>query len=100
MENDRLVRILQATPEQQRAIDRILAGETSPPASISRSGPLLMSMTAAAKLAGVSRTSFWRICQAKKIPRIEILPGSYRVRKEDVEALAGYRDTTARGEPV
>ena len=90
-DNDRLVRILQATPEQQRAIDRILAGESTPPLGVPRQGPLLMTMTAGAKLAGVSRTSFWRICRSKKISRIEILPGSYRVRREDVEAIAGYQ---------
>ena len=98
MDNDRLVKILQATPEQQRAIDRILAGEPLGLPRAHRSGPLLLTMTAAAKLAGISRTSFWRVCHAKKIQRIEILPGSYRVRREDVEALAGYRGANVMGE--
>ena len=98
MDNDRLVKILQATPEQQRAIDRILAGEPLGQSHANRSGPLLLTMTAAAKLAGISRTSFWRVCHAREIQRIEILPGSYRVRREDVEALAGYRGTNEMGE--
>ena len=46
--NERLLRILQASPEEQTAIDRILDGKASvrsePP-----TGPLLMGMSEAAK---------------------------------------------------
>ena len=86
--NERLVRILQASPEQQAAIDRVLAGQAEAPRPAS-SGPLLLSMRQAAKMIGVSRVTFWRMMKAGKLERVEILPGSFRVRRADVEALAG-----------
>lgn len=89
-DNDRLVRFLQATPEQQQAIDRILAG-IAPPVSEPPTGPLLLRMKDAAKLLNCSRPTLWRICRAGKLKRIEILPNSFRVTRKSVEELAGYR---------
>ena len=89
-DNDRLVRFLQATPEQQQAIDRILAG-IAPPVSEPPAGPLLLRMKDAAKLLNCSRPTLWRICRAGKLKRIEILPNSFRVTRKSVEELAGYR---------
>ena len=89
-DNDRLVRFLQATPEQQQAIDRILAGIV-PPVSEPPQGPLLLRMKDAAKLLNCSRPTLWRICRAGKLKRIEILPNSFRVTRKSVEELAGYR---------
>jgi hypothetical protein len=97
--NERLLRFLQATPEQQAAIDRILEGrlamEQKAPAP--PTGPLLLGMGAGAKLLGVSRATFWRIINAGKLNKVEVLPGSFRVRRADVEALAdGHK---AEGNP-
>ena len=89
-DNDRFVRFLQATPEQQQAIDRILAGIV-PPVSEPPQGPLLLRMKDAAKLLNCSRPTLWRICRAGKLKRIEILPNSFRVTRKSVEELAGYR---------
>ena len=89
-DNDRLVRFLQATPEQQQAIDRILAGIV-PSVSEPPQGPLLLRMKDAAKLLNCSRPTLWRICRAGKLKRIEILPNSFRVTRKSVEELAGYR---------
>lgn len=85
--NERLIRFLQATPEQQAAIDQVLAGE---PATTRRetSGPLLLGMSAGAKLLGVSRATLWRMVKAGRLAKVEVLPGSYRVRREDLEAVA------------
>jgi predicted DNA-binding transcriptional regulator AlpA len=82
--NERLIKILNAPPEQQEAIDRILDGkqETNTPQA---AGPLLMGMSDAAKLLGVSRATLWRMLQAEKFQKVEILPGSFRLRRVDLE---------------
>ena len=51
-------------------------------------GPLLMMMGDAAKLLGVSRATVWRLIKAGRLDRVEILPGTFRVRRTDVEGLA------------
>ena len=86
-----LMQVLQAKPEQRVAIERILRGEPPSPCLSPKTGPLLLRMSQAAKLLGISRTSVWRAIAAGRLQKIEILPNSYRVRREDVEALAGYR---------
>ena len=86
--NARLVKILQATPEQQAAIDRVLAGEF-PAVATKTVGPLLLGMGVAATLLGVSRATLWRMIRAGRLARVEVLPGSFRVRRSEVEALAG-----------
>lgn len=89
--NDLLLRFLQATPEQQAAIDRILAGsvEAPPPAP---TGPLLLGMGAGAKLLGISRATLWRMIKAGRLGKVEVLPGSFRVRRADLEAIAAGKE--------
>ena len=84
--NERLLRFLQATPDQQAAIDRILDGKAEPEVK-PRTGPLLLGMGPSAKFLGVSRGTLYRMFQAKRLERVEILPGSFRVRREDIEAI-------------
>ena len=85
--NERLLRFLSATAEQQAAIDQILAGKMErapePP-----KGPLLLMVKDAAELLGVHRTTIWRLVKAGRLETVELL-GSLRVRRADVEALAG-----------
>jgi excisionase family DNA binding protein len=82
----RLLKLLQAGPEQRAAIDRILEGRTEkapePPM-----GPLLMMVKDAADLLGVHRTTIWRLVKAGRLKTVELL-GSLRVRRADVIALA------------
>lgn len=85
--NERLLKFLQATPEQQAAIDRILEGRLAAEPSTA-TGPLLLGMGDGAKLLGVSRATFWRIIKAGRLAKVEVLPGSFRVRRADVELLA------------
>ena len=51
-------------------------------------GPLLMGMSASAKLLGVSRATLWRMTKAGLLQKIEVLPGSFRLRRADLEAIA------------
>ena len=88
---ERLLRFLQATPEQQAAIDRILEGRMEP-APAPMTGPLLLGMGAGAKLLGVSRATFWRMIRAGKLTKVEVLPGSFRVRRADVVGIAAGRE--------
>ncbi len=94
--NERLLRFLQATPGQQAAIDRVLEGRTElvpePP-----KGPLLLGMGVGAKLLGVSRATLWRMIRAGRLSKVEVLPGSFRVRRCDIEAIAAPRAEGDRG---
>jgi hypothetical protein len=45
-------------------------------------------MNAASEFLGVSRSTLWRIIQAGTIAKVELFPGSFRVRREDLVALA------------
>ena len=86
----RMMKILTASNEQLQLVDQILDGrqrqclEPSPTAS----GPILLGMGAAAKTLGVSRATLWRMIQVGRLQKVELLPGSFRVRRADLEAIA------------
>jgi excisionase family DNA binding protein len=84
--NARLLLFLQATPEQQAAIDAILEGKLPAPQPVP-TGPLLLPMGKAASLLGVSRPTLWRMLNARRLTRVEVLPNTYRVRRAEIEAL-------------
>ena len=84
--NERLLRFLQATPEQQAAIDRILEGKMDRPPEVPK-GPLLMMIKDAAALLGVHRATIWRLVKAGRLEPVELL-GSVRIRRADVDAIA------------
>jgi len=86
-QNERLLKFLQAPPEAQEAIDRILEGRI-PAKAEAATGPLLCGMSPAAKYLGVSRATLWRMIKAGRIGRVEVLPNSFRVRRAELEALA------------
>jgi len=84
---ERLKRLFEASPDQLGAIDGILEGKIQTKAA-ETVGPLLMGMKAAAKFLGVSRTTLWRMVIDGRLKRVEVLPGSYRLRRADLEAIA------------
>ena len=88
MDNERLVRILQATPEQQKAIDRILEGMLPQPAPAPILGPLLRNMTDSAKVLGVSRTTLWRLIDEGYLEKVKIRARTFRIRQQDLLELA------------
>jgi excisionase family DNA binding protein len=88
--NERILRFLQATPEQQQVIYRILAGTVE----LSRAepkGPLLVGMGEGAKLLGVSRATLWRMIKVGRLAKVEVLKGSFRLRRADLEALTAEK---------
>ena len=80
--------LLSATDEQRTAAQRLLEGQP-PPAALTAGGALLLRMHEAAKLVGVSRSTFWRIVKSGRLEPVEIMPGTFRVRRLDIERLAG-----------
>lgn len=86
--NERLLRFLGATAEQQAAIDRILEGKAvQAPEPAAPKGPLLLRVKDAAALLGVHRATIWRLVKAGRLETVELL-GSLRVRRADVEGIA------------
>ncbi len=89
---------LSAADGQKRDALRLLKGEAAlADASGAKpaTGPLLMGIGAGAKYLGVSRATLWRACQAGRMQKVELFPGSYRVRREDLDALAAGRPARA-----
>ncbi len=84
---ERLKRLFTASPEQIGAVDSILEGKNRNNRT-QTSGPLLMGMAAAAKFLGVSRTTLWRMIKDGRLQKVEVLPGSFRLRRADLEAVA------------
>ena len=85
---DLLAAVVAATPDRGESALRVLRDEVPQPAARPTTGPLLLGMGAAAKFLGVSRSTLWRVLRAGTIQRVELFPGSFRVRREDLEALA------------
>jgi excisionase family DNA binding protein len=83
---ERLKRLFEASSEQIGAIDNILEGKNQKTAQTV--GPLLMGMAASAKFLGVSRTTLWRMISEGRLQKVEVLPGSFRLRRADLEAVA------------
>jgi hypothetical protein len=84
-----ILRALVAAPEERKAAAlKALRGELAEGAPKPVNGPLLMGMKDGARYLGTSRSTLWRILQAGKIQKVELFAGSYRVRKEDLIALA------------
>ena len=95
--NDRNVNIeellqafLSAGEDRRRNAVAALKGEAVVPSH--KRGPLLMGMGDAAAFLGVSRTTLWRMIQAGRIEKVEILPGRHRVRRADLERFVDDRD--------
>lgn len=85
--NDRMMKVLQAPPDVQARIDAVLDNRNEP--TRVTTGPLLFNMGQAAKYLGVSRSTLWRVIQAGRITPVEIRAKSFKIRRADLEQLAG-----------
>jgi len=88
---DLLAAMLAATDEQREAALRVLKGEAPPvrPApAVPPEGPLLLTVSQAARRLNLSRTTLYRAMRAGRLSKVEVYPGSYRLRRSDVEAIA------------
>jgi predicted DNA-binding transcriptional regulator AlpA len=93
---ERLKRLFAASSEQMQAIDGILESGIREKPMVT-SGPLLLGMTASAKLLGVSRATLWRMIKGGLLQKIEVLPGSFRLRRADLEAIvAGQKKAVSQ----
>lgn len=79
---------LPATPENRYKALLALEGREYP---IENDGPLLLTMGEACELIPCSRSTLWRIIQAGRLEKVELFPGSNRLRRADVLALAGVK---------
>ena len=91
--DQRMLKLLQATPDQLEGIDRILNGEPPPKARV-LNAPALMGTSAAARALGVSRGTLWRMVEAGTLTKVEIFKNSFRIRRSDIE------DLLERGRPA
>ena len=88
---DLLAAVVAASSDRKALALRVLRGEPIEPPTGQPSAPLLLGMTGAAKLLGVSRATLWRIIQSGRIEKVELFPGSYRLRRADIEQIATAR---------
>ncbi len=89
-DTERFKLLLNAQPDQLERIDAVLEHRAQVQEAEAMS-PLLLGMSAGAKFIGVSRATFWRMLRAGRLTKLEILPGSFRVRRADLVALANQR---------
>ncbi len=55
-------------------------------------GPMLMNMGQAASFLGVSRPTLWRMIDDGRLPKLELRHNSFRIRREDLEAIVEQRE--------
>jgi excisionase family DNA binding protein len=68
-------RILAATPEQLKTVERALSGEKTAEVTDTR----LLTFTQAALWLQVSRMTIWRMVKEGRLPTVEMRNGRYRV---------------------
>jgi excisionase family DNA binding protein len=89
--------IQQALTANEKELQSALAGLKGDLPKPTLEGPLLIAMGKAAELLGVSRVTLWRMVKQGRIPKLEILPGSYRIRRTDLEEYLQRKDLLVTG---
>ena len=63
-------------------------GAPSPHNRQNGGAPLLIKIGEAAKYLGVSRPTLWRMTRDGLLKQVEVRPGSFRIRRQDLEKFA------------
>ena len=86
--NDDLIRAIFTAPDEakNRAL-AILEGRAISPSEPQDNAPLLLSMGEAAALLHVSRATLWRTIKAGRLPKVELYPGAFRLRRSDILSI-------------
>lgn len=74
------------TPAERQALASALSGGHRPPGSAA--GALLVNQKEAARLLGMSRVTVWRLTVEGVFALVEVRPGTFRYRREEIEAFA------------
>lgn len=74
------------TPAEKILLQRLLNGQAESPASASEA--MLMTQKQAAQTLGVSRVTLWRMTKETILTPVEVLPGTFRYRRDEVESVA------------
>lgn len=83
--DERLKKLLQATPEQLADVDAALSGQTES----DRPSLRLLRTGETAKALNLSRTSVWRLHKEGKLRGVEIRRGSIRFSEEELRRFVG-----------
>ena len=88
-DRERLSKLLGARPETLAAVDNLLMGKPEPGAKVS--GTKLMTKKEAAAFLGISRATVYRLIARGQIKTFELLPGTHRIRRDDLERFVEGR---------
>lgn len=85
--SDLLQALASANAERRLEALRLLRGDA--PVRTTDERPLLVTVTDAATLLGVSRSTIWRAIRHGRISKVVLYPGFERLRRADLVALVG-----------
>ena len=97
--NEQLIQaVFTATDEAKEQALAILEGRALPALSEveGSDNPLLLRMGEAAEMLNVSRATLWRTIKAGSLEKVELYPGSFRLRRSDIIALVNNRTAGTR----
>lgn len=89
-----IIKLSQTNPQTVKQVRNILDGrDNSTP-------DCLISQATAAKILGVSRTTFWRMLKIGMLPVVKLFNGIVRIRMSDVQSLIAQckKNTTTEDE--
>lgn len=89
---DVLIHAFFSAPEERQSRALLILQGADIPLRIDE--PHLLSMGNAAKFLGISRTSLWRLIKIGRLEKVELYPGSFRVRRADLLDLVGKKGSS------